>query len=191
MEPTWRRIGLDRIQHRVDQVRITEHEIVVITRVAPAATTLALLTDYLWSATASGVRLVVRIAPEGEWSTVLPRLGLRMTMPSSFGHVEWFGLGPGEAYADTRRAALIGRYSATVEELQTPYVFPQENGNRAELRSLTLGRDFGTEVEVISGVAPNDSIIVDPPDSLVSGETVRVAVPSANEQDFHPAGSPE
>jgi RND family efflux transporter MFP subunit len=66
-----------------------------------------------------------------------------------------------------------------------------ENGNRAELRSLTLGRDFGTEVEVISGVAPNDSIIVDPPDSLVSGETVRVAVPSANEQGFHPAGSPE
>jgi len=66
-----------------------------------------------------------------------------------------------------------------------------ENGNRAELRSLTLGRDFGTEVEVISGVAANDSIIVDPPDSLVSGETVRVAVPSANEQGFHPAGSPE
>jgi beta-galactosidase len=148
VEPTWRRIGLDRIQHRVDQVRITEHELVVVTRVAPAATTLALLTDYRWSATASGVRLVVSVTPEGEWSTVLPRLGLRMTMPSSFGRVEWFGLGPGEAYADTRRAALVGRYSATVDELQTPYVFPQENGNRAHVRWATLTNSAGVGLRI-------------------------------------------
>jgi RND family efflux transporter MFP subunit len=66
-----------------------------------------------------------------------------------------------------------------------------ENGNRAELRSLTLGRDFGTEVEVISGVTANDSIIVNPPDSLASGETVRVAAPSANEQGGNLTSSPE
>ena len=46
--------------------------------------------------------------------------------------------GPGEAYPDSRRAARIDRFEATVEELQTPYVQPQENGNRwAELADPT------------------------------------------------------
>jgi beta-galactosidase len=71
-----------------------------------------------------------------------------MSMPSSFGRVEWFGLGPGEAYADTRRAALVGRYSAAVEDLQTPYVFPQENGNRADVRWATLTNSEGVGLRI-------------------------------------------
>ena len=55
-----------------------------------------------------------------------------------------------------------------------------ENGDRAELRSVTLGRDFGNEVEVVSGVTAKDSVIVNPPDSLVSGETVRVVSGAAS-----------
>jgi beta-galactosidase len=148
VEPTWRRIGLDRMQHRVDQVRMVDHELVVTTRVAPAASTLAFLTDYRWSATDGAVRLVVSVTPKGEWTGVLPRLGLRMSMPSSFGRVDWFGRGPGEAYADTRRAALVGRYSATVEDLQTPYLFPQENGNRADVRWATLTNSAGVGLRI-------------------------------------------
>ncbi|MFZ3202168.1 MAG: efflux RND transporter periplasmic adaptor subunit [Candidatus Acidiferrales bacterium] len=55
-----------------------------------------------------------------------------------------------------------------------------ENGNRAELKDVTLGRDFGADVEVVSGLTANDLVIVNPPDSLVSGETVRVAAPGEN-----------
>jgi RND family efflux transporter MFP subunit len=49
-----------------------------------------------------------------------------------------------------------------------------ENGDHAQLRDIVLGRDFGAEVEVVSGVTTKDSVIVNPPDSLVSGEMVRV-----------------
>jgi len=56
-----------------------------------------------------------------------------------------------------------------------------ENGNRAALVDVTLGRDFGADVEVVSGLTANDLVIVNPPDSLVSGETVRVAAPGENE----------
>ena len=49
------------------------------------------------------------------------------------------------------------------------------DGDRAELVAVTLGNDFGTEVEVVSGISESDSIIVSPPDSLLSGATVRVA----------------
>jgi RND family efflux transporter MFP subunit len=49
-----------------------------------------------------------------------------------------------------------------------------ENGDRVELRSVTVGRDFGSEIEVVSGLKPSDSVIVNPSDSLVSGEKVRL-----------------
>ena len=66
-----------------------------------------------------------------------------------------------------------------------------ESGNRAELRKVMLGRDFGTEVEVISGVTATDSVIVNPPDSLASGETVRIAAPSGDGAGGNPTTSPE
>jgi beta-galactosidase len=71
-----------------------------------------------------------------------------MALPGELRHVEWFGLGPGEAYRDSRRAARVGRFRATVDELQTPYVFPQENGNRADVRWLTLTGDTGAGLAV-------------------------------------------
>ena len=44
--------------------------------------------------------------------------------------------------------------------------------NRAELVPVTLGRDYGTEVEISSGVSADDSIIENPSDSLTSGTQV-------------------
>ena len=45
--------------------------------------------------------------------------------------------------------------------------------NRASLRKLILGRDFGPTIEVLSGVTKEDRVIVNPPDSLVEGTEVR------------------
>jgi RND family efflux transporter MFP subunit len=45
---------------------------------------------------------------------------------------------------------------------------------KAELRQITIGHDFGSEVEVVAGLNGNESIVVNPPDSLVSGEAVRI-----------------
>ncbi len=50
--------------------------------------------------------------------------------------------------------------------------------NRAELRSVTLGRNFGTDVEVLKGLSPTDRVIESPPDSLSSGEVVNVVNPT-------------
>ena len=47
--------------------------------------------------------------------------------------------------------------------------------SRAELVPVSIGRDYGTEVEVLSGVTPDDEIIVNPSDSLTSGTEVRPA----------------
>jgi RND family efflux transporter MFP subunit len=51
----------------------------------------------------------------------------------------------------------------------------------AAMLPIALGRDFGTEVEVVSGLDVSDEVITNPPDSLVDGEEVRVAAPGTNQ----------
>ncbi|MGP0075430.1 MAG: efflux RND transporter periplasmic adaptor subunit [Bryobacteraceae bacterium] len=47
-------------------------------------------------------------------------------------------------------------------------------GNKAELVPVVLGKDYGNEVEVVSGLGESDLVIANPPDSLASGATVQV-----------------
>jgi len=53
------------------------------------------------------------------------------------------------------------------------------DGRHAELKQITIGHDYGSEVEVVAGLTGDESIVVNPPDSLVSGEEVRIAQPSS------------
>jgi len=48
-------------------------------------------------------------------------------------------------------------------------------GSKAVLIPITLGRDFGNQVEVIAGLKGDEEIITDPPDSVVDGEAVTIA----------------
>jgi RND family efflux transporter MFP subunit len=49
------------------------------------------------------------------------------------------------------------------------------DGNKAALVPIVLGRDFGSEVEVVSGLSGQENVMVNPPDSLVEGEQVQIA----------------
>ncbi|MFH8337647.1 glycoside hydrolase family 2 TIM barrel-domain containing protein [Streptomyces sp. AM6-12] len=138
--PLWRRLGLHRMRHRLDTAEADGDALTVRTRVAPAATELGLSAGYRWTADGDRLRLTVSVVPEGDWTLPLPRLGIRFGLPAvSTDRVRWFGGGPGEAYPDTKSAALAGRWEAAVADLQTPYVRPQENGARIDVRWAELG----------------------------------------------------
>ncbi|WP_153812778.1 glycoside hydrolase family 2 TIM barrel-domain containing protein [Streptomyces sp. SUK 48] len=138
--PLWRRLGLHRMRHRLDAMEAGGDTLTVRTRVAPAGTELGLSTVYRWTADGDRLRLAVRVVPEGDWTLPLPRLGIRYGLwAASTDRVRWFGGGPGEAYPDTKSAAMLGRWESTVEDLQTPYVRPQENGARIDVRWAELG----------------------------------------------------
>lgn len=49
------------------------------------------------------------------------------------------------------------------------------HGERVALQPVIIGRDFGDALEVISGLAPDDRIVVNPPDSIAAGQKVRLA----------------
>ena len=56
------------------------------------------------------------------------------------------------------------------------------DGQHAELKPVTLGHDFGSEVEVVAGLSGDETVIVSPPDSLISGQAVRIVpMPSSGE----------
>src|SRR5215469_2464593 len=59
------------------------------------------------------------------------------------------------------------------------------NKGHAELKPITIGHDFGSEVEVVAGLDGTESIVVNPPDSLVSGEAVRVIQQSSGSEEAH------
>ena len=149
VEREWRCIGLDRLRHRIVEVEHAPDSLLVRSRVGAATIDLGMLVTYLWTADGERVRLTVEAEPVGDWGdAVLPRFGVRMGLPMELDHVEWFGPGPGESYPDSRQAARIGRHRRTVDELQTPYVFPQENGHRGEVRWATLTTVSGDGVRI-------------------------------------------
>ncbi|MFG2786360.1 glycoside hydrolase family 2 TIM barrel-domain containing protein [Streptomyces sp. NPDC048419] len=134
----WRKYGLHRMRHRLDAVELGGDALTVRTRVAPAAWEFGLRTVYRWTSDGTRLKLTVSVGPDGEWTMPLPRLGVRFGLTRADA-VRWFGGGPGEGYPDTKSASRLGRWESTVDGLQTPYVRPQENGARADVRWAEIG----------------------------------------------------
>ena len=62
------------------------------------------------------------------------RYGMQVTMPKSFDRVVYYGRGPIENYADRKASAFLGVYDQSVDEQFYPYIRPQENGTKSDLR---------------------------------------------------------
>lgn len=68
----------------------------------------------------------------------LPRIGLKTEVPVSLKTATWFGRGPHESMWDRKTGAAIARYSMPSDSLIHPYLRPQENGQRTDVRWLAL-----------------------------------------------------
>lgn len=79
----------------------------------------------------------------------IPRIGLNLVLRREFDKVKWYGRGPGESYWDRKSASYIGLYKYNVSDLYTPYIRPQENGYRSEVRWLSLSNGKGQGLLII------------------------------------------
>jgi beta-galactosidase len=68
----------------------------------------------------------------------LPRFGMQMTVPAGFETLTWYGRGPHESYWDRKAGAAVGVYSGSVDEQYFNYSEPQENGNKTDVRWMSL-----------------------------------------------------
>lgn len=79
-----------------------------------------------------------------------PRYGVRWRMPQEFSKVRFYGRGPWENYCDRKDGAMFGIYSCDVDDMYTPYVRPQENGHRVDVRWLEIKNEKGRGLVVFA-----------------------------------------
>src|SRR5699024_167926 len=136
LEARWKRIGLDHARRRLVGIGPDPADASVLlirSRIGLDGSALgADVTERVRTAEGA-IELDVTVTPSSFWpeDLPLPRIGWTFALPSAPDQVDYEGYGPHESYPDTGGGTTFGRWSAALEELQVPYVFPQENGNRA------------------------------------------------------------
>ena len=79
----------------------------------------------------------------------MPEFATMLAMPADYDRVRWYGDGPEECYVDRREGARLGVYDRHVPDMLTPYIRPQEAGNRTGVRwaEITDARGAGLRFE--------------------------------------------
>ncbi len=68
----------------------------------------------------------------------IPKVGMQMGVQKQFSQISWYGKGELENYWDRSFGFTVGRYSLPIDKFIEPYLKPQENGNRMEVRWMAL-----------------------------------------------------
>lgn len=78
------------------------------------------------------------------------RFGMQMQMPHSFETIEYYGRGPMENYSDRNHYTDLGIYRQSVTEQFYPYIRPQENGTKTDIRWWRIVNKAGNGIEIVS-----------------------------------------
>lgn len=108
----------------------------VESHIAPPVLAYAVETVFTYTFTDKHVSIKVSGKPRGiNVPDTFARIGLTFSL-NDIDTAQWFGRGPGEGYRDKKLSQRFGNYSVPVEELFTDYEFPQETGNRTDVRRV-------------------------------------------------------
>ena len=88
-------------------------------------------------------------AERAEKCDELPRFGLSIVMPRGNERVEYFGMGPYEAYADHKYQSHIGYFRTTATDNFEHYIRPQENSSHCDTRYAFVGSLTGHGLEIL------------------------------------------
>jgi beta-galactosidase len=137
MARRWASWGVDRLERRVDSIERDGPTTVVRIQIRTAAGVTIPHEQRFTPLAGGGIRVYeeVVIPPE---LTDLARVGTVLEIVPGLERVAWFGRGPHETYPDRKRGGALGRWQSTVTDLYVPYVRPQENAGRADVRWLEL-----------------------------------------------------
>ncbi|KAL3421657.1 glycosyl hydrolase family 2 [Phlyctema vagabunda] len=116
-----------------DKVAVT-----VISRIAPPVLEWSIDTTFVYTFTSHHVSIKVTGKPQGINAPAnLARIGLTLSL-NSIDKATWFGRGPGESYSDKKLSQRFGTWSSSIDDLYTDYEYPQESGNRTDVRWVSL-----------------------------------------------------
>ena len=138
----WREAGAKRTIDKVTIKQISAQEIRIdIASTLPVAESKYYTTYKIFGS--GDIVIKNRFVPGSADLPEIPRFGMMMTLPSEFDSISWYGRGPHENYWDRKTGAAIGIYQGTVMEQYHPYIRPQENGNKTDIRWVALTNNRG------------------------------------------------
>ena len=98
--------------------------------------------DLTYSINANGeIKVEADYRPTATDIPLIPKFGMRMRLSGDFDVVDYYGRGPWENYPDRKSGYDLGHYRMPLSEFQEDYVRPQDNGNRCDVRWLSLSSD--------------------------------------------------
>ena len=142
----WQQVGQNRLIDRVSSAEIVGEEFIVRGRLGAATRNHAAEWEMRWRDLGGSLELTTTVDFVGPWGDTpyqhhdvwIPRIGLLFSLGSAE-EATWFGRGPDETYADSRMGSRMGVWTRSIDDMQTPYEVPQENGNHVETRWLAIG----------------------------------------------------
>ena len=79
----------------------------------------------------------------------LPKIGVSLTVSGELENIDWYGRGPQETYPDRLLSGRMDIYNGKVKDQYVPYIMPQENGNKTDVRWIALSDNEGNGVMAI------------------------------------------
>ncbi len=161
----WFRLGLDLMRHEVDSVWVETDAaagtvVYVLSRTTADGYEVGYSNSIAYTVSSDGtIVLDYEGHPFGDFLVRwLPRFGFDMDLVAEMDSVEWFGRGPWETYPDRKSGARIGKYAGSVDKLQVPYLHPQHQGNRTDVRWLSFTDGDGVGLKIQSDETINFSV---------------------------------
>ena len=139
----WKNALLEEFNFYMTAQRVrTEQDVVVVEVVGKALPTSHYIgydMKFVYRILSDGAVLVeMHGTPYGSMPARLPRIGVKICLGKGYEEAVWYGRGPRQNYCDSRLAAPVGLYSASIESLNTLFDVPQECGNHEDTRFLCL-----------------------------------------------------
>ncbi|MET9061416.1 glycoside hydrolase family 2 TIM barrel-domain containing protein [Streptomyces antibioticus] len=147
---TWRDAGARREVRSVTVRALRDRAVEIeVTGTLPTTTASAYTTTYTVFGNGE-IKVDNTLRPGAPSLPYIPEVGTLLTLPGRLENLRYYGRGPEENHWDRNNATDVGLYSGTVTGQGTPYLRPQENGNRTDIRWIALTGPDGSGL-LVSG----------------------------------------
>lgn len=148
----WKRAGLESLVTGIEAVSLQKNLVEVVVEFFLPGVNTKLSSSYLING--NGEIQITNALDPTEYQGDIPRIGMRMQVPGQFKQLSYYGRGPWENYIDRKASAFIDLYKTTVDEMYVPYVRPQENGYRTDVRWILLENAAGAKL-MVTALSPD------------------------------------
>lgn len=80
----------------------------------------------------------------------IPKVGMQGGINRAYEHISWYGRGPQENYVDKQAGMDVGIYQLPLADFIEPYVYPQENANRTDVRWMDFSAEDGGGITIVA-----------------------------------------